>query len=216
MALLRAQVRLKYYTNLPEDVSTNTLHFVTDDSNLPAVDAISLSQQINFFYGDMGTPGSNGPFSPVLASSGHKIVWWNLDDPEPRVPIYETDLTTLPRNNTSTGLPEECAAVLSFQADPQSGVNQARRRGRIYLGPLSTVVLSPGSSSGFSAIGTVFRTAVIDSAVENLLDLNTIPAQWVVNSTLTLPSIITNGWMDVTFDTQRRRGGRVTGRTVWP
>lgn len=217
MALLRAQVRFRYYTNLPEDVSTNTFHFVTNDSNPPATDAAAITTALNGFYQDHGVSGASGPYSPVIATSGHTAVFYNLDDPEPRVPIYTGTMTAPPRNSTQNGLPEECAAVLSFQANPQSGVNQARRRGRIYLGPLSQSVNSPGASNAFSAVGTVFRNAVIGAAVEWLLENGVETWKWAVYSpTADTAVLVTNGWMDVSWDTQRRRGGRVTGRQVWP
>lgn len=217
MALLRAQVRFRYFTGLPEDVSTNTFHFITDNSNPPDVDAATIASQLGAFYAGMGTAGPTGPFSPVIANTGHTIVVYNLIDPLPRVPVATITTPAPPRSSSAIGMPEECAAVLSFQADTVSGQNQSRRRGRVYIGPLSTATLDSGTGSKFATIGTTFANAVIDMAESNLLLGLPASIQWAVYSPTNSAAVpVTNGWFDLTWDTQRRRGGRSPVRTLWP
>lgn len=212
MTLLRAQVRWQGYTNVPEDIYTNTLYFYSDDTSTPVVVATNKTAVLTSFYQACFT---GGYFSPVVANSGHFVYWYNMGDPEPRAPIF-IGVPGLPARG-AVGAVEEAAAVMSFQGERISGVPQARRRGRIYLGPLGANALTGGTSTSFSFITTTFRNQVAAAAETHLLPGTEANGQWVVWSPTGLTTTpVTDGWVDNAVDTQRRRGARYTGRFVFP
>lgn len=212
MTLLRAQVRWQGYTNVPEDIYTNTLYFYSDDTDPPATVAANKTAILTAFYQACFT---GNYFSPVVANSGHFVYWYNMADPEPRAPIY-IGVPGVPARGTQ-GYAEEASCVMSFQGERISGVPQARRRGRIYLGPLSLTAVSASSSSAFSFINTTFRNQVAAAAETHLLPGTEADGQWVVWSPTGLTTTpVVDGWVDNAVDTQRRRGSRYTGRQVFP
>jgi hypothetical protein len=121
----------------------------------------------------------------------------------------------------TTGLPTEVAAVLSFHADltgvvEESGSTRpkARRRGRIFVGPL-TVTAVDTSTPPFkldSGLNLTLREAAVDLMDE--ADADSVP--WCVwsRSDTTLRPVV-GGWTDDAPDTQRRRGFAATTRVVW-
>jgi hypothetical protein len=142
----------------------------------------------------------------------------------PRVPIVEDTITL----TTAVGncLPTECAICLSYEGAPVSGQVQARRRGRIYLGPL---IQNNTTTSAGRVIVSAATTTAITNAATALAGISGPPdAFWSVFSpTLagpepwsagTLSSAMTQatrGWVDNALDTQRRRGSDPTLRTLW-
>ena len=210
----RAQCVIPYFTGLPEDVITNTWHF----ENLTTMDLAAISAAVQpalvDFYQEIYA-GSWSRASHLGASAQWHTNWYDLADPPPRPPL------TLPLMPTTIAVsasqvPTEVACVLSFQADPQAGVPQARRRGRIFLGGAAGAWMTAGSASTFPSFATVFTQAVA-AAAETLRDaVLAAGARWVVYSPTTdLTSLVSNGWVDNECDTQRRRGVEATVRTLW-
>jgi hypothetical protein len=111
---------------------------------------------------------------------------------------------------SSVSAPPELAVVISFQATTQPGIPQARRRNRIYMGPL-----------GFIATGGLIpntqRDAFKDAAQQFLIDANGWANWgWVVYSpTAQTIAQVNNGWVDNAYDIQRRRGLLSTERVVF-
>lgn len=101
--------------------------------------------------------------------------------------------------------------VTSFQGARTSGSVQARRRGRIYIGPLKTTTSTNGRPNS-TAITTL---ATASSALG--IDLNAVAdTTWCVWSPTSGTAVpITDGWVDNAFDTQRRRGWDPTSRTTY-
>lgn len=100
--------------------------------------------------------------------------------------------------------------VLSFQADKVSGLPQARRRGRVYFGPLG------GAAEASGRPGTTLLSAVVAFGAALLSESNLADWTWVVYSTVNNGGApVTNGWVDNSFDTQRRRGLEWTARTTF-
>lgn len=134
-----------------------------------------------------------------------------IEDSPPRAPVLEREIT-LPTQATGTQLPAEVAVTCSFQGTRQSGSSQARRRGRIFLGP--TVALNSGSTT------TVSETMVNNIAAQftemKAASDASVDYQWRIWSPTDGSSVLVdNGWIDNAWDTQRRRGPRATSRTVW-
>jgi hypothetical protein len=209
--------RLQYTTFLPRDVAVNTFTFSCEEEDLPA-----MAQGVINFYNSVATSmgQSNSIASYIGAIVGRgpnqaSVTAWNLYDPEPRAPVHYEEYQ-LSGTSSGDGLPLEVAACASFEGLPESGVNQARRRGRIFIGPLKT---SAGTLDGANPprLKNGFMSDVC-AAMEGLHAWTlTEGGVWLVESRVD-PSLVTpvvRGWVDNDFDTQRRRSPRATSRTTW-
>lgn len=120
-------------------------------------------------------------------------------------------------------LPSECAAVVSFKADytgalEESGATRprARRRARVFLGPLDSATLSAPSSAYIPVLASGFITdaLAVFGALETALE--GVGSGWGLGvwsrKDATIRAVVDIG-MDSQFDTQRRRGERSTGIT---
>ena len=204
MPFYTAQMTLKMVSGVTADVAVNSLHFVGSDvPNDPG----EIEGGMFSFYDDLVLF-----YSASVAQNGHTLKVYNLDDPQPRYPALESTYN-FPSAPTGNTLPHEVAIVASFQADRISGTPQARRRNRIYIGPLKD---STVSTSGF------VQTANINALNQAMEDLESFmrtstAVRWIAYSpTEDNGDFVTNGWVDNAFDTQRRRGRKATVRTVWP
>lgn len=118
-------------------------------------------------------------------------------------------------------LPNEVAAVLSFHADltgipEESGATRprARRRGRIYLGPLVGYAVS--MEDPIPMLNSNLRTCMQQAAVRLADDAETAGGYWSVWSRAdsTVRPIV-GGWTDNAPDTQRRRGPVASSRSTY-
>lgn len=213
MPLIRAQVVLPMFTNVPSDVITNTLNF---DEEVPLTleeAATALQPIIETFY--RAVYSSDG-FANYLSISTSHINFYRMDQPTPRVPVTTALFTTtMPSLNAST-IPTETSIVLSFQGDRLGGTPQARRRGRIFLGGFATAMLDPSTTSSFPIIDASVRARIGDAATDLRDSSATATLPWVVwSETDQAAVVITNGWVDNSPDTQRRRSVEATARTLW-
>jgi hypothetical protein len=203
-----------------EDVVVNTFTFMQDfqgDFQLDAdflAGAADIRTRLQTFYNSLV-----GYFSSVLTGNA-KAKFYALADPKPRAPKIEY-VTTVPV--ATTAWPSEVAMCLSFRGDLVSGVNPRRRRGRIFIGPLSTGTSSPpttGSPDVRPALNV--RQAVVDAAELMAMGTTAAAPRLAVYSPTndvagTLQSALTpvsHFWMDDAFDTQRRRGAAPTSRVT--
>ena len=213
MGYCRAIVELNRDTLIPKDLTVNTWYF--EPPGAISSSAADITTALDTFYTAIG-----GLLSPVLTGTG-SVAYYDLEDPEPRVPVATGLITFTP---DTTGLPEEVALCLSFQGAVVSGEAQARRRGRVYLGPLSsdgstlfTGYYRPSSgtrSSITTAANALMGTAGINWSVFSPTTAG--PPPWAAGDLANAFTPVTNGWVDDTFDTQRRRGAPTTARTVFP
>lgn len=205
MPLYHAQTIITVDSFLPQDYAVNNTYWVAaDESELPGIGA-----ELKASY-DIWRPF----FAQYVNQNGHRTKFYDTADPEPRAPVLEY-VWNLAVDPSGSALPTEVSLCCSFQADLQSGVPQSRRRGRNYLPFI-----------GGAAIDGVGRPTggLITAAVawgQNLLDFSGmgVGTTWVVHSTIGDPLatavVITNGWVDNEFDTQRRRGRKATARTTF-
>jgi hypothetical protein len=214
MAVAKAQITIPFFTNIPTDVITNTLHFANPIASMQTI-ADEITPEIQDFYEAIygGSFGIAAYCSPLLAT----VSWYDLADPPPRVP-YTLPMPITAAVETATSIPTEVATVLSFQADPESGIPQARRRNRIYIGGLTPNHVSTATGDNFPTIGTTFRAALGDAALLNFItNLSGSDTVWVARSETANTTVpVTNGWVDNSPDTQRRRSVEATARTLWP
>jgi hypothetical protein len=203
---------------LPEDRFVNVFHF--HDPTLlppgPAVDAC-LDVVEDCYTGSISGGNSMGTFFSPYMMRAATLIGYDLLSPEPRTPV--------PRAITlggaqGEGLPEEVALVLSTHGAPPI---TARRRGRVYFGPLtngvSTVV--DGSNTTPSRPAQASAGQLVQAAVafgtKMVTDSAVIGMPWCIRSTVPSENFvpITGGFVDNAWDTQRRRGPTTTARTLW-
>lgn len=216
MPILRAQVRMPYYTNIPRDIITNTFHFFWDGVT-PFEDACNyLTGRLDTMYTSIyGGTGTNKA-APWVTWASTAVHWYDMSTPPPRVPYVVPCAITAAVDTSCTTTPET-AIVLSYQADPLAGTPQARRRGRIFLGGLGDSWLTLGDDDTFPGPNPTFVGYAITALQTNLVTTGDAGLQWVVYSQVaSMSSVVTNGWVDNELDTQRRRQPRATSRTIWP
>nr|CRY97699.1 hypothetical protein [uncultured prokaryote] len=206
MTLLTAQIVLKTKDALPENFVTNTIHI--DSHDLEITPGSATSAIADFYSAVRGGLGSS------IATVGHEVKWYVTDQPRPNYP-FETIAFVLSGPSGTTQQPAEVALCVSYQAQKENGVTQSSRRGRIYLGPLSTPVNEEGRPQ------TSFRQGVAEAFQQLIFDIKAIsgPAgvdDFVIYSpTNGTFASFDNGWIDNAFDTQRRRGLAPSSRITW-
>ena len=202
MALNRALVTLATKDANPANFATNSWYF--DDNEDPGTNLPLIAAELATNYNDM-----RSHFGNTIATNGHQIEFYKLSDPKPRVPVYVHNWNFTGATHSGS-MPQEVAMVLSFQADKVSGLPQARRRGRVYFGPLG------GAAEASGRPGTTLLSAVVAFGAALLSESNLADWTWVVYSTVNNGGApVTNGWVDNSFDTQRRRGLEWTARTTF-
>lgn len=219
MTISRVVVRMPYFTNIPEDVVTNTFHYETVTTPTPTqLEAMAVG--VTLFYNQpTGTVGIGNYYSSMLSrgSGVCEIDIYDLDTSEPRVPL-ESYTFTLPAANGTPSVPTEVSVCLSYRAQFVSGSSNARRRGRIYLGPFNSGAIANGTASSFPSPNSTMITDILDAAEDHLYTgPQAVGAVWCVFSpTDNIGRAIIECWIDNAFDTQRRRGNQPTSRTVRP
>lgn len=203
MSIITAQVSIEPASGIPADIATNTLHFyglVKED------DTVALATAIADFYIDI-----QGIYSTATATTGHSIKFYDTEGAAPNYP-YTTSTFDFTLAPSQPPLPSEVAVCLSLAGKKEAGLPQARRRGRIYMGPLMEDVNSGGRPS------TSAKTALLDAGETLAATVNDIPAIgtgfWGVwsptNSDIVAIKTLS---VDDAFDTQRRRGVASTSKT---
>ncbi len=214
MAIVRAQIEIQSTAGMPTDVVMNRFHFRTPFDPVINTERDEIIARITGFYDGLlsNTRRLSARWPVTVSGIGHVIKLYNMGDPVPRVPFSVTTfaLGVVP---SQTGLPDECALVLSFQASKISGTPQARRRNRIYFGPItqsSTTTLSSETRPS-----TQFVDDLVKAADEKLA-VNGAGVEWITRSETTgAVAIVADGWVDNAFDTQRRRGPNPSVRTTF-
>jgi hypothetical protein len=201
--IYKVQVVFQANSLLPTDQFVNNWYFRNDDIEAPYT---PMRLVLDSFY---TTPAQNAVIvgaqiaSHVLNPFTYKM--YDLGQAPPRVP-FVVPANPLP-NRSGAGYPGEVALVSSFYA----GTNTPRKRGRHYLGPLSAGV-SDGAASPRPASNIL---AAIADRAKNVAQ-TTQNVTWVqVSQAASMASVVTNGWVDNAFDTQRRRGNPPSARTTW-
>jgi hypothetical protein len=213
ITVIRAQVTIPMDTAIPADSVVNTFHFLGDPADASAMAQLLLD--IRAFYTlDLSTFGAITQYmSAAINEVGWRTELYNLADAEPRVPFEEETWPNISSGFSGVSGPAEISLVLSFQGDPTSGVSQARRRGRLFIGPLGTLSTArPGANirAVWAAAGSAFIDITSATWVVYSPTLDALGATLLASATE-----ITNGWVDDAWDVQRRRGVSPTMRTTF-
>jgi len=201
----RAQVVLRTTDNVPENYITNSLCIRVEPAG--TLDTDEVTTAIKDFYDDVVSY-----YSVAVAQNGHLVKYYELPGTPPNYP-FEEDTWNLAAPPAGSGLPAEVSLVLSFQGIRQAGFPQARRRGRIYIGPLDTSGMDDQRPlatfvSNLATAGATFKSN-IDAITGGL-------HHWAIWSNADQVAVdVANGWVDNAWDTQRRRGLRATSRTTF-
>jgi hypothetical protein len=211
MAILRTQAVFPYFTGIPRDVWTNTMHWQWDEVGTLEAAGDELVVRIEAFY--------NGVFNDLSVKANY-TTWTqayleiiNLEDPSPRVPLR----VDMPMESTSSAsdIPTECSVVMTYASEDSGGIVRQRLYNRIYIGCLGNGCIDPSTASTFPQISTLFRS-LIGNAANALLAENDAALSWIQYSpTSSTARPITRGWVDNSPDTQRRRSVDPTARTTW-
>jgi hypothetical protein len=206
MTTLRAMIVIPMTSALPADSVVNTFYFTAPAADATAYAAIDTA--LTNFYGNL-----QSFFSSKVNANGTRIKIYDMEDLKPRPPKYDA-LLGLGATVGTTALPPELAVCLSFQGARVAGIAQARRRGRIYFGPLAQVAVNSDKVHA-TFVSSLCTQAGVLLAATSLGD----PVQWVVYSqTQPGPNFVANvtdGWVDNALDVQRRRGLKADTRTAW-
>lgn len=219
----RVIAEIKMDSGNPADSVTNTWYFDIEEPEIGTTDVALMNtafDKLEVFYNAIDG------FYPSIVQPTITLTGYDLSHPTPRTPVHTRDFLFTP--TTTASLPQEVAVVLSFQAAPESGLPQARRRGRVFIGPLHINVLEHVTGVG-PTLGAAFRTVLRDAALAlRNSDGGVGPGeetQWAVYSPTTraggasLPDSmhdVDSGWVDNAFDIVRSRGTTPTVRTTFP
>lgn len=202
-------------SGLPEDRFINVFHF-HDPTVLPWDDSMpELLEALEDFYTEPNTNGSTiGQMISPYVNRTAQLVFYNLGQAPPRTPV-PWDIT-LPAPLAGS-LPEEVAVCLTLLGAPPV---TARRRGRIFLGPLvsSSAVMAPAGTTSPTRVGSTLSVTLKQAATRLQVAAAAAGVPWCVRSTVPSENFvpIVGGYIDDAFDTQRRRGPDDTVRTAWP
>lgn len=220
MSTFRVQHVFQHVNGLSKDQYVNTWYF--NRIVVGTVDYTPLASAVKGFYhtaipsGGLTVAGYLGGLSD---GPNARVKIYNLDDPSspgvPRQPVYEEQYNPTSHGASTGNMPEECAVCLSYEAAPASGVPIARRRGRVYIGPLTNNANSSTGSNDQPTVSVTFQQVLTQSAKQMAEVALTDSWQWCLHSpTSALDPPIVRCWVDNAFDTQRRRGIKPSSRTI--
>jgi hypothetical protein len=214
--IFKCQAILRGASGLPEDVFINNWYFRNDGTLATGPEIhTAIKKVLDSFY---ITPAANGSsvsgFFPLGVVSPMLYRIYDLGQPPPRT---RNQLESAPlAASRTTPLPYEVSLCLSFYA----GQNVPRRRGRIYVGPFGTKALV-GSTGNLPLPDATLTAALVDRAsavgrtTENVTWVMVTRGGTVAPFEPANARVITAGWVDSAWDTQRRRGLAATGRTTF-
>jgi hypothetical protein len=205
--LYQTQFIFQAASNRPEDAVTNTTHWFKGGAQF---DYENIRDMLVDFYSE--TPdGASNKLIDFMTSSGLSGNWnmkiYRLTDDKPRAPVYTSQGSF--EIGSGTSLPAEIALVLSFQAEPESGLPQARRRNRIYLGPFDE---SANKETGRPEDALIETMLFAGKALLIAQDESITWGWHVYSPTQDAHYPVASGWVDNAWDSQRRRGVESTLR----
>jgi hypothetical protein len=207
------QVSLPSTTNIPRDDVVNTFVFAKVGPAPLPVEAESVFED---FFNAQGTEDRS--VASFLSSSISRtrqatIKMFDLEEPEPRLPVWTTGITIGPTTNPQK-LPDEVALCLSYKGPVSSGDVPARHRGRIFLGPFNTDAIEPTLAGEPAVPSSDLVTTMLDAGERLWMTLSGI---WYVWSRADDEIYELNElWVDLAWDTQRRRGRPALSREIRP
>lgn len=241
--LVRTVVEIPRVSQLPNDVVVNVFHHARTAVGAPSeteLDAINVA--VRDFYNTTQASGrtiaNHFPQAISRVTNAARVVQY-YKEIDPDGGVFGSPVRTVSWTigailaGPPVGMPGEACVALSFNGDltnvPETQSNPspppavirpaARRRGRVFIGPISTGGITENSGSNFEVIPSTQLVGTIAQAAETELlgGAYTGGFEWVVYSPTDDDAYpVVEGFVDNAFDTQRRRGNESTGRSVWP
>lgn len=210
MAILRAQSLFPFFTGIPRDVISNTMHFDWDEVGTFADAASVIAGRLSTFYDNLYDDQRKANY---VVWSDATVEVTNLEDPSPRIPeVRDLNVTG---TSAASNLPTEVAMVLTYAAAETGGVVRQRLYNRIYIGGLGPTAMSNSGASAFPVLSQTYMDELVNSA-NALLLANDGAIDWIQYSpTSGTARPITRGWVDNSPDTQRRRSVEASAKTPW-
>ncbi len=196
---------------IPEDRVINTFSFATPDVLPATLDRIEA--RLTAFYNAVQLNANSvaNLMSNHLEPNFCTFKIYNRADAKPRRPIRES-AWTLQGLAGQGGFPNEVSLCLSFRGGLVSGAPAGRRRGRVYIGPLSA-----GKSE--EKVGETRPSLVAQTTLSlaglSLISGNDAATTWMIHSQVAnsdTPVVVVH--VDDAYDTQRRRGRDALTRVV--
>lgn len=214
-------------SGMPEDAIVNTWHFNSSET-ADETDGEIIANIVNKFYDTVTSPAAAAVMN-YLATTGmaiprHRNKVYDMSQTPPRIPVYDATAIT-GASNAAQQLPTEVAVCLSFNAAPLPGVDAARRRGRVYVGPLNTNALTAGTGTVGTTVSFSMSQALCESGNRLRLEAAAAGHVWCVYSRTAQAggatidqylSTVVSVWSDDAFDTVRSRGRKAGSRLVRP
>lgn len=213
-------------SGLPADDVINDFAFKLVGGGPVEADYLNLLSAVSSFYRDVTTSTGNavGGYisSQIPRTVTHRVDMYDLSGGLPLgSPVFSSDWLGPDTVIGTEGCPTEVAGCLSFHADltdipEEAGATRprARRRGRLFVGPLSTAAYNKTTPpySLTTNFGTTLREAAVRLADAAAAD------DWLWSVWSRTDSVlrqIVGGFTDNAPDTQRRRGFKATSRTTF-
>lgn len=213
MAHVRCQVVLQGATNLPEDRFINVWNFDSGATNFET-HSLLVAAALDNFYGSTDMVAAGAGISNLFSQfvlRPYSYRFYDMTQAEPRVPYVITKtLKPYPSTSGLRDLPEEVAIVLSLRGAPPV---TARRRGRLYIGPLNHLAITDATTTLPVRVDSTVQTALA-TAADGVLDAAVGWSIWSPTSSTLVP--VVGGFIDNAVDTQRRRGPAASARLNWP
>lgn len=232
MGIARCAVLLHSTTGLPEDDFVNTFHFTTPGAAPTTAECETIKGAVSTFYNVLAT-GQTYTVSQFIAdvvSRTNQPTIKVYDQQAGGSPVFEEAIDAGFDNAlVATNLPSQVACVLSFHADLSTSVEvvaagapgpagdvhpKARRRGRIFLGPLCSTA---GTGSPLRPYAELIEALTLSA--DDLMNDAALAADglaWAVYSSKDdAARPVVGGWVDQRFDIQRRRAVSAGSRTTF-
>jgi hypothetical protein len=203
----RCQVSIPLYGD-PDQNTSNSLYFLGAVGSSTADDIIEALARLTVGY----QAWDNTIYPSSVVGTVATVTTYDMADPEPRSPLDISTFNIAPAAGTAH--PSDVSICLSYRADYPSGANRARRRGRIYLGPLLAATGTTITGQGLRVSATAI--AAIRTGAELLDTVITTPIEWAMwSQTDGVARPIVEASIDNQFDTRRSRDNQASTRTIF-
>lgn len=232
MATYRTTCNMHSVTGLPEDDVVTTYHWETDEGAYAVATAAALNGHVAAAWEAVTAPGTSKPSTWISPEISRVTVPTNKTyGISGGSPLAVNDWLAMTASSFDQGMPSEVALCLSYNADLTNVLEEApddadadaaperpaaRRRGRIFVGPL--ILTCATATEPVRPIDTMRNDLLgLGVALGNPTNptLTAVNTKWVVNSNPGFGGAnyeIIRCSVDNAFDTQRRRGVKQTNR----
>lgn len=228
MAVYLAAVTFQHLSGKVEDEVVNTFTFLSAG---PATvgDLQDHRDDLAEFYNVAGVTGQNALadyMSPAISrvALASVVKWYDvsahLAGTPHGSPIQEDKFTLAAGIAGVQPLPSEVAVCLSFHAaaageSEEVGATRpaARKRGRVFIGPLQRGVVDQDSATKRGLVVTGMVQGLSGAAFRLMNKKPNTWAVWSRKNAVALP--VVGGFVDDAFDIQRRRGEKASTRAIW-